>query len=696
MSNIEILSPAGSFEALKSAIQSGADAVYFGGRAFSARKNAVNLSNEEIIEAVLFAHLRGAKLYVAVNTLMFDSELEGAFEFIKFCYEAGVDAIIVQDLGIARMVRKYFPDFPLHASTQMTIHNLSGAVLAEKMGFKRVVLSRELSLKEIEHISKNCNIELEVFVHGALCMSYSGQCLMSSFLGGRSGNRGACAQPCRLNYTLYNSKGDKLSDENKYLLSLKDLCLVEHIHDLKKAGVTSLKIEGRMKSSAYVSAVSGIYNKYRDGGKVSDEDKRLLENIFSRGGFTQGYFKGETGRELLSFDKNHDDIFSSATQDVLNDAKSMANIEHKNKIDARFTMKLNEPVCFEAKYMGKTYTAKGETPAKKASNAPVDSERVKQQLYKLGSTTLEYSSLTLDVEEGLYIPIKEINSVRREVCEKIEKAISLSGREYMGEEFKLPPKAEQGEKNIIYTASVLNEAQADMCYELGFGKIYIPYSLYLKNKEKFDSDPDVYSVKLPPINHDRCEEDFSGINVNEVCITNLGQLEKVGEKVKKHADYRLNICNSLSLRQIAKLGISSFCISPELTLSQMGALSCHLPAEVLIYGKLSLMTVKNCLVKSSLNKCGCRNNEMYYLKDRKNICFPVECVKGECINIIYNSAPIYMADRLKELKKIPAFLYRFDFTDETPQEIANVLRQYEKGEKSNGFFTRGHFYNSVI
>lgn len=695
MSNIEILSPAGSFEALKAAINSGADAVYFGGRAFSARKNAINLSNEEITEAVAFAHLRGAKLYAAVNTLVFDTELETAFEFIKFCYESGVDGLIVQDLGIVKMVKKYFPDFPLHASTQMTIHNLSGALEAQKMGFKRVVLSRELSLKEIAHIAKNCSIELEVFVHGALCMSYSGQCLMSSFLGGRSGNRGACAQPCRLNYTLFDSKGDKISEDSKYLLSLKDLCLIDYISDLKMAGVTSLKIEGRMKSAAYVSAVTGIYNKYRSGGEVSIQDKTLLENIFSRGGFTQGYFKGSFGREMLSYNKNHDDIFANATQKVIDDAKSLANIEHKNYIDAVFKMKKGEPVYFEAKYNGKTYSAKGETKAEAAANMPIDKERIVSQLKKLGSTTLEFSSLELDVEDGLYVPIKEINSVRRIVCEQIESLICAAGRKYEGEKFTLPPKLKLPNARALSTASVLNGAQADACYELGFARIYIPYSLYIKNKEKYDSEPDVYAVKLPPINHDGKENDFSNINLNLVCVTNLGQLNKLGPNIKKHADYRLNICNSLSIRQVAQMGFSSLCLSPEITLSVMSTLSGNVPTEVVVYGRLSLMTVKNCLVKSSLNKCGCVKDEIYYLRDRKNICFPLECIKGECINVIYNSAPIFMADRMHEVKKISAAYHRFDFTDETPSQIHTIVEQYDTGKKSNEFFTRGHFYNGV-
>lgn len=696
MKTIEILSPAGSFEALTAAVDSGADAVYFGGRAFSARKNATNLSNEEITEAVRYAHLRGAKLYAAVNTLVSDNELEEAFEFIKFCYEAGVDALIVQDLGVIKLVKKYFPDFRIHASTQMTIHNLAGAELAKKMGFSRVVLSRELSLDEIRFIAENTDIELEVFVHGALCMSYSGQCLMSSFLGGRSGNRGACAQPCRLPYTLLDRDGNEISDREKYLLSLKDLCLIDYISDLKAAGVTSLKIEGRMKSTAYVSGVTGIYHKYKDGGMVSDEDKLLLQNIFSRGGFTDSYFKGTHGRNMLSYGKSHDDIFASATDDVVSEAKSHANLERKNLIKASFVMKEGKPVYFEAIFDGKKFQAKGSINAEPASNMPVDSVRAEEQLRKLGSTVLEYESLNLDVDDGLYIPIKEINSVRRIVCEKIEDSITGEKPVYTGEKFVMPPWCGEIVDNPSYVASVLSMEQADMCYELGFERIYIPYSLYKCNKKKFDSDPDIYSVKLPPVNHDRHRSDYSDIALDSCCVTNLGQIEALGSDIKKYADYRLNAYNTYSLMHLSSLGFKAVCLSPEMTIGQMQALGSAMKTEIVVYGKIALMTVKNCLVKSALDKCGCHDGSIYYLRDRKGICFPAECIKGECVNVIYNSAPIYMADRMKELSKINASYLRFDFTDESPAEIASVLKQYESGKKSNGFFTRGHFYNGVI
>ncbi len=693
--NIEILSPAGSLEALKAAVCSGADAVYFGGKALSARRNAVNLSDEEIIEAVSYAHLRGVRLYAAVNTLVFDNELSSAFEFIKFCYEAGVDALIVQDLGLARMIREHFPDYPLHASTQMTVHNLSGVRVAESLGFKRVVLSRELGLEQIRHIAENTDLELEVFVHGALCMSYSGQCLMSSFLGGRSGNRGACAQPCRLCYSLYNSKGELVSPENKYLLSLKDLCLIDHISELKKIGVKSLKIEGRMKSTAYVSAVCGIYNKYRNGRAVSSEDRELLENIFSRGGFTEGHFKDEHGREMLSFDKNHDDIFSKATEAVLDSANAMANLDRRSYIQARFVMKEGEAVYFSANYGGRIFEACGETKAQKASNMPVGKERIREQLSKLGSTVLEYSSLEIDAPEDLYIPIKELNFVRRSVTEKIEKYIIGGGRAYQGRGFELKKYKRQNPAFVSYSASVTNEAQADICYELGFDRIYIPYSLYKRNKSKFDADGDVYSVKLNPVNQ-AVHADFRDIATKSVCLSNIGQLPLVPKSAELIADYRMNACNTLSLSELKALGFESVCISPELTLGAIRDLSSDIPLEVLAYGKLSLMTLKNCLVKSSLGKCGCFDGELYYLKDRKGICFPVECIKGECINIIYNSAPIYMADRLSELAKTQASYYRFDFTDETPEEISSVMQNYDKGRKADGFFTRGHYYNAVL
>ena len=295
----------------------------------------------------------------------------------------------------------------------------------------------------------------------------------------------------------------------------------------------------------------------------------------------------------------------------------------------------------------------------------------------------------------MYIPVKEINNIRRLVCEEIENYVSLSARQYQGKDFSVPQILRSKTTSPIYTASVSNEAQANACYDMGFSRIYIPYSLYKKNKSLYNSDPDIYSVKLPPVNHDSKDNDFSDIKTSSVCITNIGQLSFVPDDLIKYADYRMNVYNQLSIKQMKNLGFCTICLSPELTLSQMKNLCASCDAEVLVYGRVALMTVKNCLVKSSLNKCGCIDGEVYYLRDRKNICFPVECIKGECINVIYNSAPIYMADRLNEVSKLMPYAMRFDFTTESPQEIIKLVNDYEKGKKSNEFFTRGHFYNGV-
>ena len=693
--NLEILAPGASLGALKTAIDSGADAVYFGGSKFGARANAINLSNEEIVEGVNYAHLRGVKLYVTVNTLIADSELEESFEFLKFCYEAGVDAVIVQDIGIAKIVKNYFPKMKLHASTQMTIHNLEGVLQAEKLGFDRVVLSRELSLDEIKYIAHRCHAELEVFVHGALCMSYSGQCLLSSFLGGRSGNRGACAQPCRLAYTLMNSDGDAISESEKYLLSLRDLCLVDHINELRSAGVKSLKIEGRMKSEAYVSAVCGIYNKYRDGGNPNAEEKALLGNIFSRNGFTQGYFDSKYGREMLSYSSNHDNIYESVTEEVTEKAKSYASIKKTIAVDASFEMKNGEAPVFELTYNGMKFQSRAQTCATPATNMPVTEERIYEQLSKLGGTVFEYNSLDVFAEDGLYIPIKEINSVRRDAFLQLENFIL--GEKRICDKGSLLIVKPQNKPiiNPMLTASVLSDEQARKTYELGFERIYIPYSVYINNKSFYDEEPDIFVIKSPVINHDSRHIDLSNVDCNKISVSNIADISYVSNK-NIHADYRMNIFNSMSVKTLLSMGIKSFTLSPELTLAQMRQISKSIPAEVVIYGKISLMTVRNCVIRSSLGKCGCVDGEIYYLKDRKNICFPLVADKNSCTNVIYNSAPIKMSDRMHEIEKIGASMYRFDFTDETADEIEIIFNQYEKKQKADGFFTRGHFYNGVI
>jgi len=689
--NMEILSPAGNIETLKAAISNGADAVYVGGKNFSARKNAVNFSNEELAEAVEFAHLHGAKVYVTFNTLIHDSELSEAFDFAKFLYEIGTDALIVQDLGLVRLIKTHFPDFEIHASTQMTLHNADGVRLAEKLGFKRVVLSRELSFDEIKSIKEKTDAELEVFVHGALCMSYSGQCLMSSFLGCRSGNRGACAQPCRLPYTVLNSQG-KIVCKEKYPLSLKDLCLVDEMQKLNDCNVASLKIEGRMKSAEYVCAVTYMYDKYRSGGKVSYEDMHILKNIFSRSGFTKGYLYKEYGRDMLNYDKNNDDVYTSADKNVVDFAKKLKdNQPPKIEADIYFEVELGKVIKAEFSAKGKTVSVIGSMPAEKAVNTPLTNERISEQICKTGNTPFDVKNLKIVCDDGISLPVKEINTVRREGFELLEKALSSSSRitnaKYAEEE---SVKADYGK--ILNTAQVLTLKQAKAAYDAGFDKVIVPYKLYCENKAYFDANKAKTAVLLPVIDRDifRLETE---IDVCEIYVSSLSQFDKYKNK-KITADYTLNAFNSLSLRTLSSLGADRVCLSPELNVRQIKAFDDYTEKEIIVYGRIPLMTVQNCVIRSANGTCRC-DDGFYILKDRKGAEFPLLPDKSRCINTVYNSKPVYMADKLSEIPKDGVTSFKFIFTVETEEEIKKIAYNYKNACESAMDFTRGHFYRGV-
>ncbi len=689
--NFEILSPAGNFEILKSAVLNGADAVYIGGKSFSARKNAANFSDDEIAEGVRFAHLYGAKVYAAVNTLIRDSELKSAFEFIKYLYEVGVDALIIQDLAIVKTVKKHFPDFPIHASTQMTVHNIAGVRAAEKLGFSRVVLSRELSFEEIENISKNTDAELEVFVHGALCMSYSGQCLLSSFIGSRSGNRGACAQPCRLPYSLFDN-GGKCIVKDKYLLSLKDLCLVDEIETLKKCGVASLKIEGRMKNEDYVSVVTHTYDKYRNGSKVSDKDMAILKNVFSRSGFTKGYLIRYTGREMLNYSKNNDDVYSLVSDDVKILSESLKkNTSKKVKFSSCVSLKAGQPLKASFVSGEATVSLSGVSVAQAAIKTPLDFDRVKQQFSKTGNTPFELDSFTADIGDGLCVPIKDINDLRRRGLDELSNILSYSSRKSCAEYEALQYEKFTCDK-VLKHAQVMNLQQAHSALNLGFDKIIIPYFLYLKEKDFFDGIDKKIAVVLPSITRDGVM-DFKKITGFEIYASNISQIFGF-DGCDICANYTLNVFNSLSLEMMKELGIKRVCLSPELNLKQIDAMGDFAEKEIIVYGKIPLMTVQNCVVKSAFGKCFCKDDK-YYLKDRKGAEFPLYTDKTSCTNTIFNSAPIYMADKLDEIPLHGIRCERFVFTDETPNEMADIYDKYQRHLPHSGDFTRGHYYRGV-
>ena len=683
--SVEILVPAGSYENFVAAVNNGADAVYLGGSSFSARANAVNFSDEEIAQAVKYAHIRGVKVYVALNTLVEDSRLYDAYNFAKFCYECGVDALIVQDLGVLSMLRECFPEFKLNASTQMTIHNLKGVRAAERAGFSRVVLSRELSKAEIGDICAEADAEIEVFAHGALCMSYSGQCLMSSFIGGRSGNRGACAQPCRLPYSLTDADGNIIC-ENKYLLSLKDLCLLDEIGTLDKLGVTSLKIEGRMKNSSYVAMSSHLYDKYRNGGRVEKSDMDDLQSVFSRSGFTKGYFENSTGRHMLNIDKNNDDVYRNITDKARERAEALAESDgRKVKISGSFTAYTGQTatLCvWDDK--GNSVTCESNTAAEKAIKVPLTEERIRGQMSKTGGTPFEFEDFIINTDDGISLPIKEINELRRNALAEMEE--QMTSRADRKEALEFSFDIIKSNTPYTFTATAHTYEQIKALEKTSVSRIYIPSVIYDEHKEGFVSDR--YFVTLPAIErHGKSAEGY-----DRICTSNFSQIYDTASK--KHGGFRMNVYNSSSVKYLKDAGFDSVCLSTEMNLGQIGAISKDIPTEIIAYGCLPVMTVQNCVIKSANGRCAC-DEGIYYLKDRMDAHFPVLADKGSCTNVILNSTPLYMGDKISDIDRSGAAYANLYFTTETADEVENIIKLYENGKSFGKAFTRGHFYRGV-
>ncbi len=683
--SIEILAPAGSYESLVAAVNNGADAVYLGGSTFSARANAVNFSDEELASAIRYAHVRGVKVYVALNTLVEDAALHSACEFAGFCYECGADALIVQDLGVLSMLKECCPDFKLNASTQITVHNLKGVRAAEKAGFSRIVLSRELSKGEIGEICAGSKAEIEVFAHGALCMSYSGQCLMSSFIGARSGNRGACAQPCRLPYGLIDPQGDTVCD-GKYLLSLKDLCLIDEIGALDRLGVTSLKIEGRMKSPAYVAMCTHLYDKYRNGGRVEKEDIKDLQSVFSRSGFTKGYFEGSTGRHMLNIDKNNDDVYKNITHKAAERADALAKSESKRiMISGSFTAHMGEPatLCiWDDK--GHSVTCEGSARAEAAVKVPLTEDRILEQMSKTGGTPFEFEDFIINLQEGISLPIRELNLLRRQGLAGLEEQLAAFPKRQRKKDFSF--NIVKSSTPTQFTATAHTYEQAAALGKTSVARIYIPKGVYDKHKEEFLSDR--YFITLPAI--ERQAEPAEGYE--RICTSNFSQL--YDDAKIKHGGFRMNVYNSMAVKFLKDTGFDSVCLSPEMNLGQIGAISKDIPTEVIAYGYLPVMTVQNCVIKSAAGRCACGEG-VHYLKDRMDARFPVIGDEDSCTNVILNSTPIYMGDKKEDILRSGAAYANLYFTTETALELEKIISLYEKGEPLGKAFTRGHFYRGV-
>lgn len=686
--NIELLAPAGGMAELKAAVQSGADAVYIGASSFSARAGAGNFSPEDMRNAVEYAHAYGVKVHCALNTLIKESEIDSAIETAICANECGVDALIIQDIGLSQHIKKLLPCMELHGSTQMTVTSLEGVTALEKMGFSRVVLARELSLGEIEHIVKNSKAEIEVFVHGAICMCYSGQCLMSSMLGGRSGNRGRCAQPCRLPYELIEK--DKVCD-NAYVLSPKDMALIEHLENLKRVGVSSLKIEGRLKSAQYVSAVVGVYRKYLDNPvPVSDNDMTELKNAFSRSGFTDGYLTGKLGKQMMS----HKNPANNSGSTFTAEAKLRAEGKFVRKIPIDIYASLFEGDVFRVTAYGKDglcVVCEGSETAQTPQSRPLDRTRIEEQLKKLGDTPFEAKTVTVEVDKNVTIPIKEINKVRRDVCDLLwNELCHINKRQVNNAE--IIRKEKRDVPNMYLTAEVMTREQGSAVIKAGgIKRIYAPCDV-AQELSQLDCGVEIVTRASDILS---CED----IKTEAVSVSSLGAMVRYGERAK-YGEWRLNVYNSLTANAMS--GLSCITISPELNLRDIAEVVSYLPdidAELIGYGRIPLMIMKNCPIKA-LGRCQNGKN-IYKLRDRKGMEFPIICTKG-CNAVLLNSKPIYTADMIDEIRKTKINCIRLNFTVEKSEEcgkIVNIYRKALEGEippsMAENTFTRGHLKRGV-
>lgn len=668
----ELLAPAGSMESIYAAVRCGADAVYVGGARFSARANATNFTDDELAQAVDYCHLHGVRVYRAMNTIVFAEEMKDFLAAAKRSAEMGVDGLIVQDIGAARLIREMLPDMKLNASTQMTIHTPEGARLAKEMGFSRVVAARELSLEQLKKMA-DTGIEIEAFIHGALCMSVSGQCFMSAMIGSRSANRGMCAQACRLPFSAKGGEG--------YDLSLKDLCGIPHVDKLTEIGVASLKIEGRMKRAEYVAAAVTACRAALDGEKP---DLDTLKAVFSRSGFTDGYLTGNHGREMFGYRRKEDVVSAEA---VLPELREKYRKETKAaSADFAAYIKNGEPSRLEMTCEGITVAAEGAVP-EIAKNRPADRDYIARQLDKLGDTVYTIGNISAEIDKGLMLPASAINALRREAVEKMDTArIAAAKPEQRYIEVDLGYKRENRypakiRVKVSYAEQLAGTADAD--------EIVVPFRLWDKV-----SAADNIIVELPRFVDDESWlakqlEAVKQSGFTHILCTNLAHV-KLGKTMgfTLHGGFGLNIVSPYSVETAKQLGLADVTASFEMKASQLPKICGSLPVGVIGYGYLPVMLTRNCPVKQAVGGC---KNCTGKLTDRTGREFRVKCdgVSSE----ILNSDLLMMSDRMDE---ICADFVELDFTDETAAEIKRVTGCYREGRKlADSGFTRGLYYRGI-
>ena len=711
--DVEILAPAGSMECLRAAVAAGADAIYLGGTKFGARAYAQNLSEEDLVQAIEYVHIHGRKIYMTVNTLLKDRELNELYAYLLPYYKAGLDGVIVQDIGAVKFIGEYFPEMPVHASTQMTITNTLGADFLKRYGITRVVPARELSLKEIRDMKKQTGLEMECFVHGALCYCYSGQCLLSSMIGGRSGNRGQCAQPCRLPY---QTEGKKPAD----LMSLKDLCTIDILPELIDAGIDSFKIEGRMKQPEYVYTVVKMYRKYADQylklqkegkGKssyhVSEADKRELLATYQRRGYCEGYYYQHNGKDMVSLKRPKNGRDGSAEE------MPWQYIKVHEKIKGILTLSVGNRAKLTVSCGDVTVECIGQE-VQAAQKQPLDPARIEKQMRKTGNTEFTFDNLEILIEGNVFLPMQALNELRREGIEELTEQIQM---QYRREEAGCGMKTATagfdsdvdgvtetaGKKECCISASVQNKAQLDTAVNSKIRYIYLEEDVEFEREDGvqyFLAMPYIFrenTIKRYEKMYTEIEKKYDGILIRN--WESYAWLKRHEYQKEIRSDYNLYIFNRKTKEELRRLGIARGTASVELNDRELARIG--IEEQVFIaYGYQPVMISAGCIQKTSASCDG--KGGVLSISDRYQKKFAVRRYCRDCYNVMYNSAPLFLADKAEEVHALAPAELRLDFTTESSGQVKEICHAYtlafEKGCKTEPpmqDYTRGHFKRGV-
>lgn len=749
MKELELLAPAGSLKTLKAVIHAGADAVYLGGSMFGARAYANNFNEEELLEAIRFGHIHGRKIILAVNTLLKEYELGQLYDYLRPYYEAGVDAVIVQDMGVMEFIKTHFPNLPIHTSTQMTITNVEGARLLKEQGVERVVTAREMSLEEIQRIHDEVGVELESFIHGALCYCYSGQCLFSSIIGGRSGNRGRCAQPCRLSYEVLQGEKSLTGHHATPILSLKDMCTLPFLYELADHGVYSFKIEGRMKTPEYAAGVVSIYRKYMDsyldGSRIPVEKKdiRALLELGNRGGFTNGYYYHHNDSDMLSGESASHNKSEGVLQD--NIRREYVDTELKEKIKGKLILNKECPAKIEVQY-GKIKVSYQGDMVLVAQNRPLTKEVVTEKITKTGNTPFVFENLEVTMDDDIFMPVNQLNQLRRGALEALEEALlkpyertlpelvetssaetdrqttgnAIKEKQISGQSLSQTSGQQSAGSSTEVRVLIEDAEQLPAVLKADFvDTVYLDCMLYTREnlirklsedidrvhasgKKAFYVFPFIFRQQTS-LFYEKIMPELKKLPLDGIMVRSLDEIAFIKEWGNENwqmvSDSNLYTYSNEASEYFYRLGMMQDTIPVELNRKEILRRE-NSRSEMIIYGRLPLMITAQCIHKNTL---GCMHQpKVLNLKDRYSVHFPVKNFCSECYNVIYNSLPVCLFKEDVTVKKIAPAAVRLSFTTETEEETEQILTIYGDIYKNGGILgqmpmecTNGHFKRGV-